>query len=299
MAVAKTKPTSPLHSSPVFFGYLSMRLLLIRHAESAENVAMHMAIEKLIRGEIAADQLGEVAEVAMLEIVPANGDSPLSEKGQEQARKLGEYWSPVLDGRAGHGGVHFYVSPQIRCMRTATPLITPLFEKYGIKAQVLPDLIEIPGLMQKGDSTAFFPEYERLLSEGKKVEASAFRKAFKWKACGENVEDMQREFPWAVFDHKLFPETGPWYDKGWESIAEARERAGRNAALLRSLQHKLRDGEVVVFVSHGAAMGTLLSSLLGTDVSKHQSWMTWWMTHAHFLLSRPNPIIFHSIPHAG
>lgn len=238
---------------------------MIRHAESAENVAMHTAIEKLIRREITADQLGETAEAAMLEIVPPNGDSPLSEKGQEQARKLGEYWAPILDGRAGNGGVHFFVSPQIRCMRTASPLITQLFEKHGITAQVLPDLIEVPGLMQKEDQVAFYTAYEKLLSEGKKDEAAAFRQGFKWQACGENVEDLQKEFPWAVFDPKLFPATGPWYDKGWESFGEARERADRNVALLRSLQSKMRDGEVVVVVSHGAAMGNIISSLLETE----------------------------------
>jgi broad specificity phosphatase PhoE len=231
---------------------------------------MHTAIEKLIRREITADQLGETAEAAMLEIVPPNGDSPLSEKGQEQARKLGEYWAPILDGRAGNGGVHFFVSPQIRCMRTASPLITQLFEKHGITAKVLPDLIEVPGLMQKEDQVAFYTAYEKLLSEGKKDEAAAFRQGFKWQACGENVEDLQKEFPWAVFDPKLFPATGPWYDKGWESLGEARERADRNVALLRSLQSKMRDGEVVVVVSHGAAMGNIISSLLETEVNSRQ-----------------------------
>merc|ERR1711964_565645 len=121
------------------------------------------------------------------------------------------------EGRASSGGVQFFVSPQVRCMRTADPLMRALFEKCGLTARVMPDLIEHPGLMQKADQEAFFPTYEGLLQAGRQAEAAEFRKQFKWEACGENVEDMKREFPWAVLDPAIFPETGRWYTSGWEA----------------------------------------------------------------------------------
>jgi hypothetical protein len=108
--------------------------------------------------------------------------------------------------------VHFFISPQTRCMRTAHPLISRVAaaaEAAGgttaITAAVLPDLIEAPGLMVKADQESFFAKYESLQAEGKSDEAAAFRAGFTWTPCGEDVSVLQGAFPWARFAPELFP----------------------------------------------------------------------------------------------
>lgn len=185
--------------SPGSQGLAMVRALLIRHAESTENVAMHGVIASARSGGLPRAKVGAAIQTAMDAATPDDGDAPLSARGEEEARALGGYWLPLLRERAAAGGVVAFVSPQLRCLATADALLRPLFEESGLCAQVLPDMIEIggmctathhscavlpasvlgqvtpmscticAGMMSRSDRQQFFRAYEPLVRAGRNI----------------------------------------------------------------------------------------------------------------------------------
>lgn len=245
-----------------------MRLLLVRHGESQENVAMMRVVARLLRRELRPGAEFDAAmDRAMVDATPPSGDSPLSEKGRGEAAQLGAYWAPLLASKMEKGRLRAFVSPQSRCMETADPLFTAL----GVKAQVLPDMVEVPGLRRREDSDAFFPKYDALTAAGKASEALAWRRQFNWRPCGATIAEYTQRYPWARFDAQAaaaapalqMAESGPFWTYGWRTPEEEEARGARCVARIRELSRELGDGDVVLWVSHGASSGLVVRDLLG------------------------------------
>lgn len=116
--------------------------MLIRHAESVQNKHMRGVMERLRTGDIAAKPFNE----QMRRGPPgAHGgaDAELTPLGLEQADMLGAAWAPALSAAAAAGKLRVYVSPFIRTMRTADPLLRRVVAAVpGFQATVLPAVME-------------------------------------------------------------------------------------------------------------------------------------------------------------
>jgi broad specificity phosphatase PhoE len=78
-----------------------MRLLLVRHGESASNRRDDAQPHREARGEAAAAVEADL-EAAKLATEP-NGDTLLTENGHAQVEAFGKYWAPLLRGAAKAG----------------------------------------------------------------------------------------------------------------------------------------------------------------------------------------------------
>ena len=141
-------------AAPPEYTRAMVRVFCIRHAESVENVAMTGVMQQIATRQLSSAVMAHAMDKAMDEATPPNGDAPLTEKGFDEAQQLGEYWAPLLHQKAQEGKLLAFVSPQIRCMATADAVLQRL--DPSVQAQVLPDMIEVPGMMNRDDREAFF-----------------------------------------------------------------------------------------------------------------------------------------------
>ena len=130
----------------------AMRLLLVRHGESASNRRdfarmVHMAREGLTQEESEAwarEQKGESEPT---------GDTFLTENGHMQVEAFAEYWAPILQKSAAAGKLHVFCSPMRRNLQTAAPLLRALAASGSpVTATVRYENFEVPGMIHPDDN---------------------------------------------------------------------------------------------------------------------------------------------------
>ena len=164
-----------------------MRVLLIRHAQSVQNAYMEGVLARdLPKGEF---------NKAMRDAPPgmdAGADAALTAKGCGQARLLAEHWAPLLADAARRGRLAVFISPFLRTLLTADPLLRSLALRVpGWASGPQPPLL-LPAIMELGGLTAAedFKQFDRidaLASAGRRAEAMALFKAIAWEPMGLSV----------------------------------------------------------------------------------------------------------------
>mmetsp|Transcript_122447 Transcript_122447/g.381194 ORF Transcript_122447/g.381194 Transcript_122447/m.381194 type:complete len:326 (-) Transcript_122447:47-1024(-) len=234
-----------------------VRVMVIRHAETLENVAMARSLLRFHRGELGGPQ----AQAEMLSMLEGGEvDSPLTRGGERMAERLGKYYAPLLRGLADRGKLHFFCSPMKRNLQTASPLVTAL----GVKAVVRRDLKETGGWMAPSERREL-QEAFALAERGDPAPARALLKERSkrgWTPLGMTGREIQERFPWAELEAG-FPADMPWHTTGLETDATSDERHRRVVGWLRELRDRLPFDDLVVFISHGGAIFKLFKELLG------------------------------------
>ena len=235
-------------AAPALTGHM-VRVLLIRHAQSLQNAYMEGISAKIARGELAPTELNKAMRDAP-ENMDAGADSPLTEKGAAQADRLGEAWGPLLADRAKQGKLKVFVSPFMRTLATADPLMRRLVQSApGFTASLLPAIMEKGGLTAADDFRKF-DQIDALTRAGKRDEALAFLKAIEWQPMGMTGEQIEQRFRWTVgssgsSDGPPLPgnvhvsRSEPWWRDGYESSKAA---AARVREVVQWLDGPLREG---------------------------------------------------------
>jgi broad specificity phosphatase PhoE len=211
-----------------------MRLILIRHAQSANNVVIET-------GDYASYLATRVPE------------PPITSVGVEQAAALARefpvrYAPGKPKGRsrfdfhpAGEGGehgiTHFYASPMLRTLQTALPLAQAL----SLQPEVWPAIHEHGGTF-RGDPHA-----------GEVSDLHGLTRA-----------EMAAQFPGYHLPEAV-GEAG-WWRGGYETIEECDVRATAVAAHLRAMA-ALAPEATVLLVTHGTFLDRFFKALLGLGPS--------------------------------
>jgi broad specificity phosphatase PhoE len=233
-------------------------VMIIRHSETKENVAMAKAVLAVERGEVNADEAHDL----MRSVYKSDDDidSPLTKKGEEMASQLAAFYAPLLKDLADRGKVHFFCSPMQRNMQTADELVNAL----GIRATVREDLKETGGLLTNTEM-ATIRQMEKLALKGDSAAAKAMLKQQSkkgWTKLGMTGDQIQSRFKWTDLEPG-FPQTTPWHTTGLETDRRAVERAQRVLGWLQEQSDRLPHDDLIIFISHGAAIAKLLTELLG------------------------------------
>ena len=229
-----------------------VRVVLIRHAESEDNVIGLRLGAALASGEMTAKQAAAAFKEQRFV------DAPLSSRGRAQARALAAHWAPLLARLENEGGddvgdgrsVELCCSPMLRSCETAQPLHAALSrlrqqQRAGgsgggggaLRVIVRPDIFEAQGLVPKGGD----------------VHAPT----------GMGAAEIRRRFGVGCFDTALLPHgDAPWCATGYERRAEQLARATRVAAWLKGLPASRAPGSSLVCVGHSDFMSLLVRALL-------------------------------------
>ncbi len=201
-----------------------MNIYFIRHAESANN------------------RLAESADFDTY-VATRSFDPTITEIGEQQADALAQH---LVEGRQpefsrkdrprrqGYGLTRLVCSPMQRTLQTAAPTA----RRLGLPLEVWTDIYEQGGLFE-GD-----PRME----EGARAHSGLAR------------SEIERRFPGSVLPKEV-TERG-WWDRGYEEMEEAEERAvvvGERLLALAEAQPQTQLG----FVTHGTFLNLLLRALLG------------------------------------
>jgi broad specificity phosphatase PhoE len=252
---------------------LMVRVLLVRHAQSMQNAYMEGVAARISRGELAPTELNKAMRDAP-ENMDAGADAPLTAKGAAQAELLGEAWAPLLAERARAGKLKLFVSPFLRTLGTADPLMKRLTELVPSFSATL-----LPAIMEKGGLTApenfrNFDTIDAMTRAGKRAEAMEFLKAIEWQPMGMSGEEIEQLFPWsrsAAGEDDLclpgdvtVPRDDHWWHRGYESTKAAATRVAEVVTWLeRDLREDVPGDTVVVLVTHGGTIAALVEALLG------------------------------------
>ena len=90
-----------------------MRLILVRHGESASNRRGEAQAFRVRRGEETEAEASASARSDELATEPT-GDTFLTENGEEQVECFGRYWAPILERVAAKGKLRIFCSPMRR-----------------------------------------------------------------------------------------------------------------------------------------------------------------------------------------
>lgn len=201
-----------------------MRLLLVRHGQSMNNVLAEM---------MSYDEY----------IATRSHEPDLTPLGEEQAKRLAHFFGdmPQLDSdlterRASISErpvTALYTSPMLRALRTTAPLATAL----GLAPCVWVDLHEHGGLFT-GDP----------------------RNGTVVNFAGMGKKEMQMRFPGFILPPEITDEG--WWWNGYEHLEQCTARAQRVAETLRTWATTRKD-EVILMVTHGTLMDQLLKALIG------------------------------------
>ena len=274
-----------------------VRVFLVRHAESVENLNMESYFRKNQQRIQKSDKHDDTNEntvspwVGIMErmaaILPPHGDCELTDLGYAQAEAFGIYWSKILQHKAKSGKLHVYVSPQHRTLLTVRPFMRELNYTYNINI----DCTVIHDLHEHGPPKATAdmireqndPDLMQLRKEGRFPEMNLLRKQ-KWHnkftPAGLTGEEMltlasvgspkgiDSSRQWLNITDANIPLQSRWYVKGQELDEYAEERANNIGNFLREQQKILGDDDVIVCVSHGAIMGRIIRNLMNLTPQK-------------------------------
>jgi broad specificity phosphatase PhoE len=185
-----------------------------------------------------------------------NGDTRLTENGQQQATCLGNYWAPLLERAAREQKLHIFVSPMQRTMQTIEPLVKTLRSKgLVVPATCQHDMYEIPGLVHPNDRQ-FFKKYSRLVQEG---QAEIAQRVWQEHAttgftpAGLTPTEIVTNFDWVKLDTALASQKADvgWLTHGWENETQITERMERLVNWLYEMRDNLPADNTIVLVGHG------------------------------------------------
>eukprot|EP01043_Picozoa_sp_COSAG02_P071064 COSAG02_NODE_12837_length_1485_cov_1.712121_2_plen_213_part_00 len=164
-----------------------------------------------------------------------NGDTFLTENGEEQVELLGLYWAPLLTRAAGQGKLRVFCSPMRRNLQTAAPLLREL-NALGtpVTAVVRRDNYEVMGMCHPADRAVVTQMEEFAGMADKRDELIQLVKSVKWTPAGQSPNEMLSEFPHIVLEPGAFgdPDEG-WYAQGIEGAKQIRHRF---TTMVRSLR---------------------------------------------------------------
>lgn len=200
-----------------------MKLLIIRHAESANNrIAINLDYDDYMRTR--------------------SPDPGITELGSEQARRLAEHLAgePPPGAPAGakgrYGITHLYVSPMLRTLQTAAPLAAAL----GLPATLWVDIHEHGGMFhgnpRNGDGLVIHPGLSR----------QAILASFPGFVVPDNITD-------AGWWNGGYEDMAGCYARAIRVARELRHRAEREAE-----EHT---ASCIALVSHGTFIDSLLKAL--------------------------------------
>lgn len=202
-----------------------MRLLLIRHGQSANNVL--------------ADSDGHDYDLYMSTRAP---EPPLTEIGKQQAELLAQQLaeatarlavaSPRLAWVTREYPIdELYVSPMLRALQTAEPIA----RKLGLQARIWRDIHEHGGVFTGN------PEKDNVVGYS-----------------GLSRAEMAAQFPTYILGDAVGPEG--WWEGGYETIEVCYRRAQRVAAALYEMAAAEPD-RAVALVTHGTFLDNLFHAL--------------------------------------
>ena len=215
-----------------------MRLFIIRHGQSKNNVLMAEINGRRARGMISSAE----AEEEWLRV--REDDPPLTAEGLKEAQQLAQFYSRVFFEVGTR--LQIMPSPFLRTCQTCEPLARSMGDLA--KVVVNADIFENGGVYKAGRD-----------AHGNTLRI----------APGEcmSAADIRRLFP--GFDTTKLPSEGPWYTSSYEDEASAAARAVRVANWLKSstLQKQVGD-DILVLVMHGGFIDVLIKALLGLSSSE-------------------------------
>lgn len=224
-----------------------MRVLLIRHAESSNNVISEKIFDRIRARELTYEQGWE------LFVKDRVSDPPLTDKGLREASFLAQALTDAIVKQViNKNRVEMYCSGMTRACQTLWPLHHAVTAKLSIASTaphcitttVHPDVFEVGGIY---------------VSETRLPGKCLTRK------------DFSRNFP--GYDTSLLKpgDDEMWYDSGHENKTEARERAVRVARWIQDLANATTAGlepgppSLLVVVSHADFLDMLLKQMLGIE----------------------------------
>lgn len=203
-----------------------MKLYIIRHAQSANNVIETDDYESYMRNRVV--------------------DPTITELGFQQADRLAQHLAGYAHAEhlheakhgveSGYGITHLYCSPMLRTLQTAWPISQAL----GIQPEIWIDIFEQGGMFlgnpRTGEGLTAYP--------------------------GMNQTEIAAQYPGykipAAVNH-----TG-WWTGIYEDHLECQERAARVAQQLREMTTRMPDARVAI-VTHGTFSDYLCKALIGHD----------------------------------
>ena len=250
---------------------LMVRLILVRHGESMAN-RRDMELKTLTtEGGLTREEATKVAP--SMAHVEANGDQPLTENGEQQAECWGEFWAPILEGKARAGALHVFCSPMQRNLQTVAPFMRRLHEKgIQLTVEVRPDNCEVPGNIHMNDD-AVYANIGSLVNKDPTAAAQLLEQ-HSWTPAGLSANEIVTLFPWArpqFAGDNCFPVDraegwcrGPeWH---WDSITEGEvctktstKRFARVADWVGHLRDTLPSDDVCICITHGLSLPPSLS----------------------------------------
>ena len=207
-----------------------MRLWLIRHGQSMNNIIQEKLNPLFQRGEISAEQYNEIW------LAERQDDPALSPKGIAEAAKLGAFLAEWIKGQDGCR-FKLYCSAMLRACQT----IHPLSVATNSLVEIRPDIFETGGIYSSNGG------------------ANPQRVPGKTSTAAQ----LKSQFP--DYDISALPQNGPWYSSGWETREMAVARAARVADWLCSpTLHSSVGTDVAAMVMHADFLNLLLQQLLHT-----------------------------------
>lgn len=251
-----------------------VRVLMVRHAESKAQE------RQLLVGQSSFGKKGftrEVADaIAKLRLVEdVNGDPPLSDNGVDQARLFASYWEPILRPKACSGRLHVYVSPHVRSLQTADPLMQALRENVGsdIHAKLHPLLFETYGItmhpMDRDRLLLRMAELGRLEADGLLPRGAfderpeVFPEDFAWSRGGLSPNEMRARFEWLTVPSDAFDgcDDKPWWRGRPEVPSERDTRTAQVVDWLHTESVACSDDDLLLLIGHGELTGRVLNVL--------------------------------------
>ena len=229
-----------------------MRLILVRHGESASNRAedARLLAERRGTNSAAEPETGK----------GSNGDTYLTENGHAQVEAFGRYWAPILRDAASKGKLRVVCSPMRRNLQTAAPLLRELAHLGApVTATVRWGNFECMGIVHPADSHI----REKLADlADDHTGQTALLKETRWTPAGQSPKEMVDEFP--HIDTSELPgrvDVG-WYSAGPEDSKAMLRRFKEMADWVEELRDSTDPNDIVLCVTHGDMQNRLLNILL-------------------------------------
>ena len=119
-----------------------LRVLLVRPAESVNNVVQSGVAERVLSGVLTPSEGGVVLAGRLL------ADPRLSPRGEQQAERMADCWAPLLSS-VPDDRFRLFAGPMLRNLQTMKPLAAALGKTAQV--EVVPDLFEAQGAVDSAD----------------------------------------------------------------------------------------------------------------------------------------------------
>uniref|UniRef100_A0A7S4KXR3 Phosphoglycerate mutase-like protein n=1 Tax=Guillardia theta TaxID=55529 RepID=A0A7S4KXR3_GUITH len=218
-----------------------MKILLIRHAQSMNNIVQAQVHTKITSGK-ASEQQAQDEWLSMRQ-----DDPELSPAGKEQLKRLMEH-AKKLPKKSGCKRFRVLTSPMRRACETAKVIVGALNLPT---AEVRGDLCEVGGIYTAQRS----PNGQFNKVTGRAMEAMTIKQQF-------------------GFDVSSLPPSGPWDSgRGFEGTTEAIQRAERLSSWLKSayLHNEMGQDGMLLLVSHADFLALLMAVLTNHSTSGHEN----------------------------